>query len=82
MSPRSFARRFRASTGTTPHAWVLGQRILLAQRLLESTDLSVDVIATRCGLGTATNLRQHFQRLVRTTPTTYRRTFRDSDAAG
>jgi transcriptional regulator GlxA family with amidase domain len=75
MSPRTFARRFRATTGTTPHQWLLRQRVLLAQRLLETTDLTIDVIASRCGLGTATNLRQHFQRLLRTSPNAYRRTF-------
>src|SRR5437667_1458073 len=63
MSPRSFARRFRATTGTTPHQWLLRQRVLLAQRLLETTDLPVEVIAARSGFGTAANLRQHFQRL-------------------
>ena len=81
MSPRTFARRFRASHGTTPHQWLLRQRVVLAQRLLETTDLSVDVIAQRCGLGTATNLRQHFQRIVRTAPQAYRRTFQ-CEAAG
>jgi transcriptional regulator GlxA family with amidase domain len=81
MSPRTFARRFRATTGTTPHQWLLRQRVLLAQRLLETTDLSVDLIAGRCGLGTATNLRQHFQRLLRTTPNAYRRTFQTAEQA-
>jgi transcriptional regulator GlxA family with amidase domain len=76
MSARTFSRRFQEQQGTTPHQWLLRQRVLLSQRLLETTDLPVDVIAGRCGLGTATNLRQHFQRVVRTTPTAYRRTFR------
>ena len=76
MSPRTFARRFRATTGTTPHQWLLRQRVLLAQRLLETSDLSVDVVATQCGLGTAANLRLHFHRLARTSPSAYRRTFR------
>jgi transcriptional regulator GlxA family with amidase domain len=81
MSPRTFARRFRNTTGTTPHRWLLRQRIDLAQRLLETTDLSVDLIANRCGFGTAANLRQHFQRIVRTSPNAYRRTFRAEAAA-
>jgi transcriptional regulator GlxA family with amidase domain len=76
MSPRTFARRFRATTGTTPHQWLLRQRILLAQRLLETTDVPIDMVALECGFGSATNLRQHFQRLLQTTPQTYRRTFR------
>lgn len=75
MSPRTFARRFRATTGTTPHQWLLRQRVLLAQRLLETTDLPVEIVAGRCGLGTAANLRQHFQRIVQTSPNAYRRTF-------
>ena len=75
MSPRSFARRFQDSSGTTPLQWLLRQRVMLAQRLLETTDLSIDIVAARSGLGTATNLRQHFQRLVRTSPNAYRRTF-------
>jgi transcriptional regulator GlxA family with amidase domain len=78
MSPRTFARRFRDTTGTTPHQWLLRQRVLLAQRLLETTDLSIDLVAMRCGFGTATNLRQHFQRIVRTSPSSYRRTFQEA----
>jgi transcriptional regulator GlxA family with amidase domain len=81
MSPRTFARRFRATTGTTPHQWLLRQRVLLAQRLLEGSDLSIDLVAGRCGLGTATNLRQHFQRLLHTTPNAYRRTFQAEAAS-
>src|SRR5205814_2971890 len=66
MSPRTFARRFKATTGTTPLQWLLGQRVLLAQRLLETTDDSIELIADRCGLGSASNLRVHFQRIVGT----------------
>jgi AraC family transcriptional activator FtrA len=79
MSPRTFARRFRDTTGTTPYRWVLSQRVMLAQRLLETTDLGVDAIADRCGMGTPA-LRDHFQRLVATSPGRYRRTFRRTSA--
>jgi AraC family transcriptional regulator, transcriptional activator FtrA len=75
LSPRSFARRFRAATGTTPMQWLPRQRVLHAQRLLETSDLSVDRVAEQCGFGTATALRVHFRRVVGTTPTAYRRTF-------
>jgi transcriptional regulator GlxA family with amidase domain len=78
MSPRTFARRFRAATGTTPHRWLVRQRVLLAQRLLETTDLPVDRVAERCGFGAAAGLRDHFTRQVRTSPLAYRRTFRAS----
>jgi AraC family transcriptional regulator, transcriptional activator FtrA len=74
MSPRTFARRFRDTTGTTPYRWVLLQRVLLSQRLLESTDLTVDAIANRCGMGTPA-LRDQFQRIVGTAPGRYRRMF-------
>lgn len=79
MSPRTFARRFRAATGTTPLQWLLRQRILHAQRMLESTDLPVELIANRCGFGSATALRVHFRRSTGTTPVAYRRTFRGDD---
>ncbi len=76
MSPRTFARRFRASTGTTPGQWLVRQRVLLAQRLLETTDDPVELIALRCGFGTAAGLRLHFRRTLATSPLVYRRTFR------
>ncbi len=75
MSPRSFARRFRASAGTTPLQWVLRQRVLLAQRLLETTDRPVELIAAQCGFGSATAMRTHFRRVLATSPLAYRRTF-------
>jgi transcriptional regulator GlxA family with amidase domain len=78
LSERTFARRFRAETGTTPHQWVTSQRVLLARRLLEDTDLPVEEVARRTGLGTAAMLRHHFTRLVGTTPVGYRRTFRQT----
>jgi transcriptional regulator GlxA family with amidase domain len=80
MSPRTFARRFRAVTGTTPHQWLLAQRVLLAQRLLETTDEAVELLADRAGFGSAAALRLHFQRSVGTAPLAYRRTFRAADA--
>jgi transcriptional regulator GlxA family with amidase domain len=76
MSPRTFARRFRAETGTTPHLWLTHQRVLLARRMLEEGDDPVDTVATRCGFGTGAMLRHHFGRIVGVSPATYRRTFR------
>jgi len=75
MSPRSFARRFHEATGSTPYRWVLRQRVLLAQRLLETSDLGVELIAERCGLAPPA-LREQFQRTVGTSPSRYRSTFR------
>ncbi|RKR89601.1 transcriptional regulator GlxA family with amidase domain [Micromonospora pisi] len=77
MAPRTFARRFRAETGTTPHDWLTNQRILLARRLLEETELGVEAIATRAGFGEAATLRHHFTRRVGTTPHAYRTLFRE-----
>lgn len=78
MSPRTFARRFVQETGTTPQRWLTGQRILLAQQLLEETDETVDIIAERAGFGNATVLRHHFRAWRATTPHAYRRVFRQS----
>lgn len=75
MSPRTFARRFRAETGTTPISWLIGQRVNLAQRLLEEADDPIELIATKVGFGTAAVMRHHFSRWRGTTPQAYRRTF-------
>jgi AraC family transcriptional activator FtrA len=75
LSIRQFVRRFKDTTGTTPYAWLLEQRVRAAQELLEATDLPVEDIARRCGFGTAAVLRLHFGRNVRRTPTAYRAAF-------
>jgi AraC family transcriptional activator FtrA len=75
MSPRNLGRRFAAATGTTPLQWLLARRIHRARELLETTDHSVELIADRTGMGTATTLRRHFSRTVGVAPGTYRRTF-------
>jgi transcriptional regulator GlxA family with amidase domain len=76
MAPRTFARKFRAETGATPHDWLTGQRVLLARRLLEDSDLGVDTIAVRAGFGSAATLRHHFGHRLNTTPQAYRSMFR------
>jgi transcriptional regulator GlxA family with amidase domain len=75
MSPRTFARRFKADFGATPAAWLARQRIIHAQRLLEKTELGLDRIAYECGFGSAAVLRQNFSRVLGTTPTAYRSRF-------
>jgi len=84
MSPRTFARQFRLQTGTTPHQWLMHQRLLAAQRCLEKTSDSVDRIAEAVGFETAATLRLHFSRVLGTTPTAYRQRFsiRGAEPAG
>ncbi|MFI1912304.1 GlxA family transcriptional regulator [Nocardia sp. NPDC020380] len=75
MSPRTLNRRFHTEIGSTPLQWLRTKRVMMAQRLLETTDLSVEQIADRTGFGSALNFRKHFARSVGATPQTYRRTF-------
>ena len=75
MSERTFARRFRAETGTTPHSWVTRQRVQAAEELLERTDHSVDWVAGEVGFGNAATLRHHFARVRGLSPQQYRRRF-------
>ncbi|MEX0665661.1 MAG: helix-turn-helix domain-containing protein [Acidimicrobiia bacterium] len=81
MSPRTFARHFQMVMGTTPHQWLLRQRVMTTQQLLETTDQSVEWIADAVGFGSAATLRMHFQRAVQTTPLAYRRTFAGVETA-
>ncbi|MEU9555989.1 GlxA family transcriptional regulator [Streptomyces fumanus] len=81
LAPRTFARRFQQETGTTPYRWLLRQRVLFAQHLLEATDETMDTIAWRAGFGTAAALRHQFVRVLGVTPNAYRRTFRGPQAA-
>ena len=76
MSTRSFIRAFREATGAAPAAWVRAQRVREAQRLLESTDLAIEQVASVCGFGSAVTMRQAFARILSTTPSAYRRRFR------
>jgi transcriptional regulator GlxA family with amidase domain len=76
LSRRTFDRRFRALTGSSPLQWLLHQRILHARRLLEDTDLPVDTVARRVGLANAISLRPHFHRVLGVSPQRYRDTFR------
>ncbi|MET0456362.1 MAG: helix-turn-helix domain-containing protein [Mycobacterium sp.] len=75
VSSRTLTRMWRAETGVSPHRWLLTARIGQARELLEQTDQTVEQVATRCGLGSATNLRARFRDTVGTTPTSYRKTF-------
>lgn len=75
MSKRSFIRHFKATTGTTPHAWLLTQRLSAAEHLLETTDLAVEQIASRVGYRSAAVLREQFMLRRGLAPRDYRRTF-------
>ncbi|QPC91208.1 helix-turn-helix domain-containing protein [Mesorhizobium sp. INR15] len=75
LTRRTFTRRFQNSIGTSFGDWLTDQRVELAQRLLEATDKSMDVVAFEAGFGSATSLRQHFAARIRTSPAQYRREF-------
>ncbi|MFJ8278825.1 GlxA family transcriptional regulator [Streptomyces griseoviridis] len=75
VSPRTFSRRFVEETGYTPMQWVMRARVDRARELLERSERGVERIAADVGLGTGSNLRLHFQRILGTTPSEYRRTF-------
>lgn len=77
MSRRTFTRRFREATGTTVVKWLAFERIARAQQLLETTDMPIERVAAEVGFGTALSLRQYFSGQVHTSPSLYRRAFRD-----
>jgi transcriptional regulator GlxA family with amidase domain len=81
MSVRTFSRRFLAETGQTPGQWLTAQRLELARRLLESSDLPVDRVAQDAGFGSASSLRQHLAAAIGVSPAAYRRTFQGRSQA-
>jgi transcriptional regulator GlxA family with amidase domain len=74
-SPRTFSRRFKQQTGTTPLQWLLTARVRRAQSLLETTSLAVEQIATQTGFESAPTFRDRFSRTVGVSPTVYRNAF-------
>ncbi|WP_343947492.1 GlxA family transcriptional regulator [Nonomuraea longicatena] len=76
MSPRTFARHFKAVTGTTPHAWLLSQRLSHAEELLETTDLKLEEISRLVGYGSVAVLREHFVKHRGVSPRAYRQAFK------
>ena len=76
MSRRNFTRHFRQATGTSFKQWLLNQRLAHAQGLLEKSAASIDVVAQEAGFGTALSLRQHFRASLQTSPSAYRKLFR------
>ncbi|AZM57653.1 AraC family transcriptional regulator [Streptomyces sp. WAC 01529] len=80
MSVRTFSRRFREETGLTPMRWLTQRRVDRARELLETTDHTIDRVATEAGFGTGASLRQHFAAGVGVSPGAYRATFRGSAA--
>ena len=80
MSVRSLNRKFREQTGTTPLQWLVKARVRRAQQLLETTAHSVERIASEVGFGSVTAFREHFRRIVATSPQAYRRAFRGGPA--
>ena len=78
MSLRTFQRRFHALTGYPALEWMNRNRVTQARNLLETSDLSIEQVALRSGLGSAANMRKHFTKHLQTTPSNYRSAFRSS----
>jgi transcriptional regulator GlxA family with amidase domain len=76
MSTRTLSRRFQEHVGMSPGQWVANARVREAQRLLETTRLSVEQVAEATGFGATTVLRERFRALVGTSPLSYRSAFR------
>lgn len=75
MSTRTLSRRFREQVGATPAVCVNRARVRRAQRLLETTTLSIDRLAGEVGFGSSAVLREHFAEVLGTSPLAYRRAF-------
>jgi transcriptional regulator GlxA family with amidase domain len=75
MSTRKVSRRFRKQVGTTPARWIAEARVRKVQKLLETTNLGVEQLASESGFRSAAVLREEFRNIVGTSPLSYRRSF-------
>jgi transcriptional regulator GlxA family with amidase domain len=76
FSGRHLTRMFARELGTTPARYVEQVRVEAARALLEASDVPLDAVARRCGLGSAESLRRSFSRDIGVTPHAYRQRFR------
>lgn len=81
LSRRTFTRRFRERTASSPQQWLLGQRLDHARLLLETGELPIEQVAARSGFGSAVALRHHFARRLGASPAAHRAAFRGRGAA-
>lgn len=82
LAERTFTRRFRQEIGTSPLKWLLGERLLAARLLLETTSWPLARIARQCGFGSEVAMRQHFRERFHISPSAYRRGFTPPLARG
>ncbi|NJP97784.1 helix-turn-helix domain-containing protein [Nonomuraea sp. FMUSA5-5] len=75
MAERTFIRRFKLRTGTSPLRWVISQRVAASLPLLESTAAPVEEIGAAVGFESPVTFRHHFTRAMRTSPSAYRKAF-------
>jgi AraC family transcriptional activator FtrA len=80
MSVRTFTRRFRKATGTTPGRWLIEQRVRASMAPLETTNASIDAVAATVGFASAATYRHHFASIMQTSPSAYRRAFSAASA--
>ena len=81
QSPRTYLRHFTAATGTSPIRWLIGQRVEASLTLLETTTASIEEIAAAVGFQSTVTFRHHFAKQLKTSPSAYRRTFREGTAS-
>lgn len=81
VSRRTLSRRFLEATGLSPYRWITSLRVRRVKDLLETTALSIEEIAERCGFQSGALLRHHFREHVKISPRTYRGQFRERQEA-
>lgn len=81
MGERTFLRRFTATTGVPPKAWLQAARLALARELLESSALPLERLAERCGFGSIEALRRAFRKHSGLPPSAYRLRFGEKGGA-
>lgn len=78
LSSSQFAHLFKASTGLSPHQYVIAQRVERARRFIRDESRSLAQVAATVGLASQSQLTRHFKRLVGVTPAAFRQQHRSA----
>jgi AraC family transcriptional regulator len=73
MSVYALIRRFQATLGCSPHAYVMNKRLEKAKQILSGTNTPLKIVAAHCGYSDQSHMTRIFRKELNITPGIYRK---------